>query len=281
MPALQSTKARSFKDIEEEEKKKKKAIEEIEKPVETQTGTTSTGQPLYNVQQGDKNYPTTLKGFQPDPNTTQLKFNPNGSVTISPKGSADSVTLSAEEYKQTLGDRKTIGQAPTQNLQKLSELQKGLETPLKQQLQTPIQEQAKQGELNLLNMGTADRLVEKATEVPAIQAVARGTAELVSNIGSVFGINLKKSTKAVQAEETFNTISSTIDAQIKSGDIAGAVKNIEVALDSIKTLQAQTRGKGKLNLRYWLDQGKDIETTAQKEIILLEAQRNQILRGGI
>lgn len=76
-----------------------------------------------------------------------------------------------------------------------------------------------------------------------------------------------KSIKQIEAEKTLNSINADMQqdlALVKQGlkDPNELNIKIQVAEDALNRLEASVKGLGKLNLRYWLVDGKDVEKQA-------------------
>lgn len=120
-----------------------------------------------------------------------------------------------------------------------------------------------------------------------VGTVAQDAAQLIGSVSNLlpeewrFGTG--KSVEVKKAEQTFMDASKIINddiALVEMGykDIDEVNQHIDAAISSIRDLRGQLKGTGKLNLRYWLDKGKEIETQADMEISTLEQQRAKLLR---
>lgn len=243
-------------------------------PIVTPLNTTGQGgKQGYNVNVDNKNYPTTNPNFIPDPNTTQLKFNQNGSVDISPKGSDQSINLTAEEYKQTLVKPNVaqLGQAPTPNLEALRLAEKGTTPGMDIQGEYQKQIGALPPSVDLRNSQVGEILNRNA-----------GILEKASSfLPSFLRFGATKGKDVIQAEQTFNSIAGTIDDDIKllqTGTISKSQVEMDIqqAITATTSLYQQTKGMGQADLRFWLDKGKEIEAQINQQLRSLENKQRMI-----
>jgi len=129
--------------------------------------------------------------------------------------------------------------------------------------------------------------------------VARGTINAVSTPQAIISsaaqvydlfkssLSASKSTDVKKAEASFIDATNILQqnvALVKTGQKSyiDAERDMKLAESSINDLERTTRGLGRLNLRYWLDNGREIEaqilrekTTLQNIRIELELAREQ------
>lgn len=96
------------------------------------------------------------------------------------------------------------------------------------------------------------------------------------------GITGRKTTSVQQAEQSFTDASKVIQTDIdlvKTGqkDYTEALRDLERAAISVNRLEEQTKGLGKVNLRFWIDKGAELEASIATEKAILEQQRVQLL----
>jgi len=233
------------------------------------------------VSQDGKFYPTTDQKFVPNPEAAQITFNRDKTVSISPQGSKEIINLSASE-NQILNDV-NMGRAS-------SRLGSGASPELKQAVaaQQPQQEaimpQTTEETLSpqMEQVGGFD-IRNKPLVARTLTAVAQGIDTTTGIIGGILGINLSpaKSTEVKKAEAAFADNSAVIEKQISDykmgiGNKAEIARSIEMSQSSILDLYKQTKGLGQANLRFWLDQGKEIEAQMQRELTTLESQRRML-----
>jgi len=106
-------------------------------------------------------------------------------------------------------------------------------------------------------------------------------AQVIDALTSVFRKG-GKTVRTQQAEEAF-TASSAIIAKdiemIKTGDknYIDTLADLERAVQAMNRFEASAHGIGKINLRYWIDAGKQIETDIINQRVILEQYRTEII----
>jgi hypothetical protein len=132
-------------------------------------------------------------------------------------------------------------------------------------------------------LGTA---LEKTTDVPVVgrflSKTAQGISALSSFLPEFLQFGTKKSAIVTQAEQTFSNIISGLNqdvSAVSAGTISSAdvQRDIDMAISSIAKLEQQAHGLGRANLRYWLDQGREIETQAKYELRALQEVQNKLI----
>jgi len=211
-----------------------------------------------------KVYPTSNPDFRPDPNAEQITFKQGGGVEIIPVGSTTPIQLTREEYNVTQG-----GAGNVTNPVKAVQQAQTPQNPA-QQLQTPTTEQIQ---------GAAQGQDFRGTAIaPVLSATAQALSTLSDFLPSSLRFSEAKSTEVKKAEAGFASVSATIADDIKlyqagQMDLASVQKDIDRATKTIIALQQQTKSQGQINLRFWLDQGAEIEAQVQEEIRSLENQK--------
>lgn len=142
------------------------------------------------VKKAGQIFPTTLPGYIPRTDTTKLKFNEDGTVEVTPKGSKESFTLSKEEYKQTLPQSNVIQPTPaaTPNLELLRQAETGEQnvdlSKLGQVSDLPLDPNVTTGDLSF---------GEKAgilTRGAAYAGIGAGIGSVVPGVGTAIGAGL-------------------------------------------------------------------------------------------
>lgn len=103
-------------------------------------------------------------------------------------------------------------------------------------------------------------------------------ASLIAQLADIVrtGISGKKTTRVQQAEQTFADASALISNDIelvKNGvkPYTEVKREFERARAAITSLESTTKGIGTVNLRYWLDNGRELEAQIAREKELLES----------
>lgn len=110
--------------------------------------------------------------------------------------------------------------------------------------------------------------------------IARTTADIWDVVhSSVSGKPQKQVTKAISQ---FTDATAIIDKEIALVKVGAKSypevrKSFEDAIASITSLETAVKGKGKLNLNYWIDEGKELEVQIVREKQILENQRIELL----
>jgi len=212
-------------------------------------------------------YPTTNPDFKPQIETTKIGFNKDGTIDYTPKG-GETIKLSKEEYNVLQGEAGNV-------------------TDKVKQVQEAQQPQSAQPNINLM---TGEEIAEAVGGVDltggvvggAIQGAAVAVEKLSSFLPEVLRFGTKKSLDVTKAEQGFADYSAVLDLQIadyQKGLIpASAVeRTFANAQQEIINLQAQTKNMGQLDLRFWLDQGAEIQAQIERELQALESKK---LRAG-
>jgi hypothetical protein len=125
--------------------------------------------------------------------------------------------------------------------------------------------------------------VDKITDNQFVKGTMKGIAEITTTAGSLVGFNIgKKSAGVTQAEERFGDTSAAIGARLdlyQQGLVSreAIVDDFNAASKTILQLERQTKGVGKVNLRYWLDEGAAIEEQIIREKAQLDALRAEFI----
>lgn len=243
---------------------------------------------------------------------TSVSFQPNGRVVYGVGG--NTYDLSAKEYQAVLNKggglvtpqveslreteareriaadtRRNVAVADVQK-QTLNEQKTGL---IPSELQTPIEQQTAAANSRNIEQeqksGISENVggfIDEVTKPKLVKDILGGLAKIVSSASSILPdmlqVGTKKTTPITQAENTFNELTATISNDIELAKMGLAdpnktLKDINLAIEAISRLEAQTRGLGKANLRYWIDEGKELESSIMNEKSSLEGQRIQIL----
>lgn len=130
----------------------------------------------------------------------------------------------------------------------------------------------------------AKTAAENKQLIPAIKnSLEFGLGTVAQGIDLITsGIKLGKSTDVLKAEAAFNDMSAVIDKEIQmvrdgQKSWTEVQKNFEKAADAINRLESTTKGLGLVNVRYWLDHGKEVEAQIIREKEILNVQRQALL----
>jgi len=110
-------------------------------------------------------------------------------------------------------------------------------------------------------------------------------AQVIDAVTSIFRKG-GKTARAQQAEEGFNAATSIISKDIemiKTGDksYVDTIADLERAVQAMNRLEETAHGIGKLNLRYWIDEGKQLETDVINQRVILENLRTEIINAAV
>jgi hypothetical protein len=118
------------------------------------------------------------------------------------------------------------------------------------------------------------------------QKVAEGTQVTLKTAAQIFdtiqsALFASKSTGVKKAEAAFTDASFIIDkdiALVKAGQkpYSEASRDFQLAEDSINSLESETKGLGKINLRYWLDNGAELQAQILREKRIMDNQRIEL-----
>jgi hypothetical protein len=277
--------------------KKKKKPFEVGVPTPTAPESTSTPTPAPTPA------PTPTPKIQ-----TKVKFNPDKSVDYTVGGKTTRLTpaeyqalggqgggTSTQAVKdilyQTKVERATAGLAYdtrfAQDVKAKQIEQNPLEAP--RELVTPVEAQLAQQQILQPNIpgGTVGEISDAIIGSPLInraggQALANFVVSFSSFLPEFAQFGTKKSIGVQKSEQAFSDLSAALTNNIvlvKSGQIpvSVALKDLDAAIVAISDLQSQTKGTGKVNLRYWVDQGREIENQVAREKAVLERQRIELL----
>ncbi len=123
--------------------------------------------------------------------------------------------------------------------------------------------------------------IDVATNPAIVRQGLSAAANLISSLSSIlpsdFQIAAKKSPQVQQAESTFIDASNVINQDIEMVRLgqknpADVLADIDAASRAVNTLGNQVKGTGKLQLRYWIDEGREIEASVLREQRILENQ---------
>lgn len=92
----------------------------------------------------------------------------------------------------------------------------------------------------------------------------------------------KKPIKVQEAQSSFDSVISELGKQnslIATGDmeINQALANLDLGAQALNRLEATQKGLGKANLRYWLTDGKEVESMIIQNKLALERARTELL----
>jgi hypothetical protein len=115
---------------------------------------------------------------------------------------------------------------------------------------------------------------------PAATSFLGKAAEIYDSI--ISSVLSKKSTRVIQAEGSFADASAAITKNIemvKTGAIepSQVLRDFERATAAINRLERTTKGLGQVNLRYWIDNGAELEASIANEKAIIENQRDDLL----
>ena len=119
------------------------------------------------------------------------------------------------------------------------------------------------------------------------EVLAAEGKNIVSNAAFMYdvlatAIGRKKGTSTTQAEASFTDATDALRkdiSSVKEGSLSyvDALRNLELAAASLNRLESLSKGKGQLNLRYWLDKGFEMDTTIAREQAILNSLREDLL----
>lgn len=210
-----------------------------------------------------KKYTTGNPDFVPSQTDSNINFLPNKNVVVT-KGNVTQ-ELSPQEYATLQGE------AGAQTNKVVSLL------PQKELFNTPditqIQEQGNVG------LDVAGMQGGRVGEV--IKPVANFIESFSSFLPEFLQLGTKKSVGVIKAEGVFADNKEILDTQISLYQ-QGAIPretvqaSLDAATDSIIQLQKETKGLGQANLRFWLDNGREIEAQIERELTTLQNQINKL-----
>ena len=182
-------------------------------------------------------------------------------------------------------------QIPPQNQPQINPLAKS--TPAQQILQPqpsnqeipPIPEQKQAPFLSEAIFGMppleiAKSSIEGVSSVPKALSSAAQIYDLLKS-----SLTAAKSTDVKKAEAAFTDATFIMDkniALVKSGQksYSDAYRDFQLGRDSLQDLERTTKGLGRLNLRYWLDGGAEIEAQIIRERRIMENQEIELRLAG-
>jgi hypothetical protein len=94
-------------------------------------------------------------------------------------------------------------------------------------------------------------------------------------------VTRKEPLTVAKSKQTFAEVTGAIQQNIANvqngvGDYVEARRDFDTALASLNELESTTKGLGKENLNYWIDNGAEIEATIIRERAILENLRNDL-----
>jgi hypothetical protein len=206
--------------------------------------------------------------------TTEINFNKDGSVDYTPVG-GETVKLTREEYKGLLGQDRGITTERTKEIQAVEA--GGLEEIKKQQFQEGINIPT----LNRLNIENEQKDLRGTALGETLGIVAPPLAQLSNFLPEFMKFGSKKSLRVQKAEQAFtdwdNALGNNIDGYLK-GQVSQAEiqRTFDNAQSAIEQLHRETKGKGQVDLRFWVDQGAEIEAQVERQIAQLNSRKAQL-----
>lgn len=114
------------------------------------------------------------------------------------------------------------------------------------------------------------------------EGVKEGAATIIPGIVDVIrtAFTMKQSTKAIAQINEFTDLSATMDDEIemvKNGkDPTSALIAMDMLASALIRLEETEVTTGRINLRYWLDNGKELQSQIKKEQTILEQKRDKL-----
>jgi hypothetical protein len=206
--------------------------------------------------------------------TTEINFNKDGSVDYTPVG-GETVKLTREEYKGLLGQEKGITTERTKEIQGVEA--GGLEEIKKQQFQEGINIPTQ----NRLDIENQSGDLRGTALGDTLAMVAKPVVQFSNFLPEFLKFGTKKSLRVQKAETAFSDWDSVLGEKIE-GYKMGAVSQTEIqtifdnAQASIEQLHRETKGAGQADLRFWVDEGAEIEAQVEKQIAQLNSRKAQL-----
>ena len=218
--------------------------------------------------------------------------------------------LNAKKKQEELGAEKILVSSPTSlagtemNRAQFNETQRDKQLQQIKSQQDKIKEiqELKEGGEGILNKPIEETLNPPKTGFKDIGLQSGQTSSIIGGTENTFagtaqkaatfidiirsGITGKKPLPVQKAETSFSDASNTISQGIelvKTGqkNISELERDFEQAVGAINRLEAEAKLKGKLNLRFWIDEGKELETSIINEKAILENKRIELLNARI
>lgn len=207
---------------------------------------------------------------------TEVKFNPDSTVDYSAGGKTTRLTRKEyNDFLNTLGGKR--GGNLTPRVRAAQDQREAALNPIPLTTIPTTDELGKAGqEPNFFQMDPLSKERLKAT--PGVLLSAGALA--IDTIRS--GITGKKPLKQQQAEtifsDTTNALNQDIEGVKMGGDPTQAIRNLELAAASLNRLERSSKAEGKLNLRYWVDNGRELDAQIALEKSILERMRNELVQ---
>lgn len=234
-----------------------------EKISKTKTGEFSPEKGGFVTETG-QTFPTKNPEFKPSEQglTTEIKFNQDGSINYTPKGSLEPIKLSKEEYKGLLGKEGGFVTEKVKQIQASEQPAPNIDLLTQEQISSQV--------------GGVD--LSKGAVGGAIQGAAVAVEKLSSFLPEFLRFGTKKSLDVTKAEQGFADYSNVLDNQIalfRQGLIPASQveRTFSLAEQEIIRLQSQTKNLGQVDLRFWLDKGAEIEAQVAREIAILQNKK--------
>jgi hypothetical protein len=127
-------------------------------------------------------------------------------------------------------------------------------------------------------------IVSAPEAIPGAQQYVTGSKQNAAQIIDFFtsALSSRKGVDVIKAEATFNDASNVIDRDIELvktdwKSVSSALGDIEQAESAINRLKETTKGLSKENLRYWADNGAEIDAQIRREERQLQTQKAQLI----
>lgn len=230
------------------------------------TGETIRGKPELNVKQGDKTYPTTNPDFTPNPDATDIKFNQDNTVTISPKGTTEKINLTKEEYNTFKGEAGNVTDKVQQAENMLNPKERfTTDIPTEQTLQD-----------NTMEMKDL-----RGTTTGKVLSTVADFVDTISSTLPISGLKLKDPQAVNDVKDGFNKMNDVVNEDIKlylagQKSLSEVERDMEKQIEFTNKLYRLTKGKGQVNLAFWRDQGASLEAEALRQIRVIENQKRSL-----
>ena len=158
-----------------------------------------------------------------------------------------------------------------------------LNTPIDQQMKKPVVLSPNtEGIDKTLQSGQTGNVLSLSGQPDTFPNTLHTAAKVYEGLeSSIFGV--RKTGSVTSAEQGFLDASNIITKDIELVKIGqknplDVQKDIQRSIDSINSLEEETHGLGLISLRYWLSNGRELQTSISQEKSNLEQQRILLLQ---